>query len=175
MKKSSRNLLFTTIFFSMVAFSFAQLKIGYIQSERIRTEYEEFTEAESQLQMEYQKVQVEYEKMIMQLDSLNKDYEVKRLMALDKGESIKQQIIQMERGIQTYQAEKVGPQGELMKKSAQMEYEILGKVREAVRKVAINKGFDYIMDAQMGLLYVKPQYDMTDDVLHELRNLKSDK
>ena len=134
----------------MVTFSFAQLKIGYIQSERIRTEYEEFTGAESQLQMEYQKVQVEYEKMIMQLDSLNKDYEVKRLMALDKGESIKQQIIQMERAIQTYQAEKVGPQGELMKKSAQMEYEILGKVREAVRKVAIDKGFDYIMDSSMG-------------------------
>ena len=69
MKKSSRNLIFISIFFCMVTFSFAQLKIGYIQSERIRTEYEEFTEAESQLQMEYQKVQVEYEKMIMQLDN----------------------------------------------------------------------------------------------------------
>ena len=95
MKKSSKNLIFVSIFFCTVASTFAQLKIGYIQSERIRTEYEEFTEAESQLQMEYQKVQVEYEKMIMQLDSLNKDYEVKRLMALDKGESIKQQIMQM--------------------------------------------------------------------------------
>ena len=175
MKKSSSYLLFISIFLSMVATGFAQLKIGYIQSERIRTEYEEFTEAESQLQMEYQKVQVEYEKMILQLDSLSKDYEVKRLMALDKGESIKQQIMQMERAIQTYQAEKVGPQGELMKKSAQMEYEILGKVREAVKKVAIDDQFDYIMDASMGLLYVKPQYDVTDDVLHELRNLKTEK
>ena len=175
MKKPSRNLIVVSIFFCTVASTFAQLKIGYIQSERIRTEYEEFTEAESQLQMEYQKVQVEYEKMIMQLDSLNKDYEVKRLMALDKGESIKQQIMQMERAIQTYQAEKVGPQGELMKKSAQMEYEILGKVREAVRKVAIDKGFDYIMDSSMGWLYAKPNYDVTDDVLHELRNLKAEK
>ena len=155
MNKSSRNLIFVSIFFCTAASTFAQLKIGYIQSEGIRTEYEEFTEAESQLQMEYQKVQVEYEKMIMQLDSLNKDYEVKRLMALDKGESIKQQIMQMERAIQTYQAEKVGPQGELMKKSAQMEYEILGKVREAVRKVAIDKGFDYIMDSSMGLVIRK--------------------
>ena len=168
-------MIFVSIFFCTAASTFAQLKIGYIQSERIRTEYEEFTEAESQLQMEYQKVQVEYEKMIMQLDSLNKDYEVKRLMALDKGESIKQQIMQMERAIQTYQAEKVGPQGELMKKSAQMEYEILGKVREAVRKIAIDKGFDYIMDSSMGLLYAKPNYDVTDDDLHELRNLKAEK
>ena len=175
MKKSSKSLIFISIFFCTVASTVAQLKIGYIQSERIRTEYEEFTEAESQLQMEYQKVQVEYEKMIMHLDSLNKDYEVKRLMALDKGESIQQQITQMERAIQTYQAEKVGPQGELMKKSAQMEYEILGKVREAVRKVAIDKGFDYIMDSSMGLLYAKPNYDVTDDVLHELKNLKVEK
>ena len=175
MKESSRYILFITIFLGMVSSGLAQLKIGYIQSERIRTEYEEFTEAESQLQMEYQKVQVEYEGMLLQLDSLNKDYEVKRLMALDKGESIKQQMIQMERAIQVYQAEKVGPQGELMKKSAQMEYEILGKVREAVRKVAIDKGFDYIMDSSMGLLYAKPNYDVTDDVLHELRNLKAEK
>ena len=170
--QSYRYILFTSYFLSYAAIASAELKIGYIQSERIRTEYEEFTEAESQLQMDYQKVQNEYEQMILQLDSLNKDYEVKRLMALDKGESIKQQIMQMERTIQTFQAEKVGPQGELMKKSAQMEYEILGKVKEAVRKVAIDKGFDYIIDAQMGLLYVKPQYDMTDDVLHELRNIK---
>ena len=62
MKNCSRNLIFVSIFFCTAASSFAQLKIGYIQSERIRTEYEEFTEAESQLQMEYQKVQVEYEK-----------------------------------------------------------------------------------------------------------------
>ena len=175
MKGSLRNTLFILTFIGLTSVTSAQLKIGYILSERIRTEYEEFTEAESQLQMEYQKVQVEYEKMILQLDSLSKDYEVKRLMALDKGESIKQQIMQMERSIQTYQAEKVGPQGELMKKSAQMEYEILGKVREAVKKVAIDDQFDYIMDASMGLLYVKPQYDVTDDVLHELRNLKVEK
>ena len=171
MKRSSRNLIFISIFFCTVASTFAQLKIGYIQSERIRTEYQEFTEAESQLQMEYQKVQVEYEKMIMQLDSLNKDYEVKRLMALDKGESIKQQIMQMERAVQTYQAEKVGPQGELMRKQAQMEYDILGKVKKAVDKVAINGGYDYIIDASVGLLYYKPKYDLTDDVLHELRKL----
>tara|TARA_B100000700_G_C14750721_1_gene717424 strand:- start:154 stop:681 length:528 start_codon:yes stop_codon:yes gene_type:complete len=175
MNKHFRYIVFYTVFFCALSTSFAQLKIGYIQSERIRTEYEDFTDAESQLQMEYQKVQAEYEQMVLQLDSLSKDYEVKRLMALDKGESIKQQIMQMERSIQNFQAEKVGPQGELMKKSAQMEYEILGKVREAVRKVAIDKGFDYIIDAQMGLLYVKPQYDMTDDVLHELRNLKTEK
>ncbi len=175
MKGLSRIIIFFIAYLGMISTVSAQLKIGYILSERIRTEFEEFKEAESQLQLEYRKVQLEFDQMVLKMDSLKQDYEVKRLMALDKGESIKQELAQMERSIQNYQAEKVGPQGELMKKQAQMEYEILGKVKEAVDKVAIDGGFDYIIDASVGLLYFKPKYDMTDDVLHELRNLDSKK
>ena len=176
MKKYFNFFIFLYIFISAnsIASAQAQLKIGYVLSERIRTEFEEFKEAESQLQLEYGKVQMEFDKMVLKMDSLKQDYEVKRLMALDKGESIKQELIQMEQAIQRYQAEKVGPQGELMRKQAQMEYEILGKVKKAVDKVAIDGGYDYIIDASVGLLYFKPKYDMTDDVLHQLRNLKSD-
>ena len=168
-----------TIFFmlliGMTASLSAQLKIGYILSERIRGEYEEFKEAESQLQLEYLKVQFEFDQRVKKLDSLKQDYEVKRLMSLDKGESIRQEIEQTEKQIQTYQAEKVGPQGELMRKQAQMEYDILGKVKKAVDKVAIDGGYDYIIDASVGLLYYKPKYDLTDDVLHELRKLDTSK
>ena len=83
---------------SMILFltpTMAQLKIGYILSERIRTEFEDFKEAESQLQLEYRKVQTEFDKMVLKMDSLKQDYEVKRLMALDKGESIKQELVQI--------------------------------------------------------------------------------
>ena len=156
-----RNLIFFITFAGMVTATSAQLKIGYILSERIRTEFEEFKEAESQLQLEYRKVQFEFDQMVLKLDSLKQDYEVKRLMALDKGESIKQELEQMERSIQNYQAEKIGPQGELMRKQAQMEYEIFGKVKKAVDKVAIDGGFDYIIDASVGLLYFKSEYDRT--------------
>jgi Skp family chaperone for outer membrane proteins len=170
-----RQSLFILTFLGMASMASAQLKIGYILSERIRTEYEEFKEAESQLQLEYRKVQFEFDLMVQKMDSLKNDYDVKRLMALDKGESIRRELEQMEVAIQNFQAEKIGPQGELMRKQAQMEYEILGKVKKAVDKVAIDGGFDYIIDASVGLLYYKPKFDMTDDVLHELRNLSSDK
>ncbi|MFL3007493.1 MAG: OmpH family outer membrane protein [Candidatus Neomarinimicrobiota bacterium] len=130
MKRSYRYLIVLFYFILFLAPTKAQLKIGYVLSERIRTEFEDFKEAESQLQLEYRKVQTEFDKMVLKMDSLKQDYEVKRLMALDKGESIKQEIVQMEQSIQTYQAEKIGPQGELMRKQAQMEYEILGKVKK---------------------------------------------
>ena len=175
MKRSYRYLIILFYFILFLTPTTAQLKIGYILSERIRTEFEDFKEAESQLQLEYRKVQTEFDKMVLKMDSLKQDYEVKRLMALDKGESIKQELVQMEQSIQTYQAEKIGPQGELMRKQAQMEYEILGKVKKAVDKVAIDGGYDYIIDASVGLLYYKPKYDLTDDVLHELRKLETAK
>ncbi len=175
MRNNFYSKLIVITFFIFSSFVLGQLKIGYILSERIRTEYEEFQEAESQLQLEYRKVQTEFDQMVLKMDSLKQDYEVKRLMALDKGESIRREIEQMEQQIGAYQAEKIGPQGELMRKQAQLEYEILGKVKKAVDKVAIDGGYDYIIDASVGLLYFKPKFDMTDDVLHELRNLSSGK
>ena len=175
METSSRVLIILTVVLGLTGELSAQLKIGYILSERIRTEYDEFKEAESQLQLEYRKVQYTFDQMVIKMDSLKQEYEVKRLMALDKGASIKQEIEEMEKQAQNYQAEKIGPQGELMRKQAQMEYDILGKVKKAVDKVAINGGYDYIIDASVGLLYYKPKYDLTDDVLHELRKLDNSK
>ena len=174
MKQLLRPIFIIGIMLGLTASATAQLKIGYILSERIRSEFEEFKDAESQLQLEYRKVQFEFDQRVQKLDSLKQDYEVKRLMSLDRGESIKQEIDQTERQIQTYQAEKVGPQGELMRKQAQLEYDILGKVKKAVDKVAIDGAYDYIIDASVGLLYFKSKYDLTDDVLHELRKLESD-
>ena len=49
---------------------FSQSKIGFVQSDRIRSEFEEFKDAESQLQMEFRKVQFEYQTMLMSLDSM---------------------------------------------------------------------------------------------------------
>ena len=52
----SKNIIFcTTLFIIFTSKVFSQIKIGYVLSERIRTEYEEFKDAESQLQLELKK------------------------------------------------------------------------------------------------------------------------
>jgi len=148
----------------------AEIKIGYVQSDRIRAEYEEFRDAESQLQMEFGKVQLEYQRQLMALDSLKNAYETQRLMSSPEWRREKEQeITTMERNIQVFQAEQVGPQGVIYQKQAQMEYEILAKVKRAVDKVAAEKEYDYIMDGSVSLLFGNPAYDVTDDILFELR------
>ena len=70
-----RVIIFYILLIGMTASLSAQLKIGYILSERIRGEYEEFKEAESQLQLEYRKVQFEFDQRVKKLDSLKQKLE----------------------------------------------------------------------------------------------------
>ena len=147
-----------------------EIKIGFVQSDRIRAEYEEFSDAESQLQMEFRKVQMEYQIQLMELDSLKNAYETQRLMSSPEWKmEKKQEIATKERNLQVYQAEKVGPEGLLYQKQAQMEFEILSKVKRAVDKVAAEKEYDYIIDGSVSLLFGNPAFDVTDDILYELR------
>ena len=165
-----------TAFLLIPMFLIGQVKIGYIASERVRAEFEEFKEAESQLQLEFRKVQEEYQVMLVELDSLKQAYETQRLMSSPEWRKEKEvEISTKEQRLQQYQAQKVGPEGELYRKQSQMEYELLSKVKTAVDNVAISKGYDFIFDGSVSLLYGKPTYDLTDDVLFELRKAKGNK
>lgn len=150
-----------------------QVKIGFVQSDRIRAEYEEFKDAESQLQLEYQKVQFEYQTMLVRLDSIKKAFESQRLMSSPEWRRQKEEeIAAAERNLQSFQAGKVGPEGELYRRQAQLEFDILTKVKRAVDKVAAAQKIDFIIDGSVALLYGNPAHDMTDDVLFELRKYK---
>ncbi len=167
-------MVFLTALLMLPMFLFGQVKIGYIASDRVRAEFEEFQDAESQLQLEFRKVQEEYQVMLAELDSLKQAYETQRLMSSPEWRKEKEVAISTkEQRLQQYQAQKVGPEGELYRKQSQMEYELLSKVKTAVDNVAISKGYDFIFDGSVSLLYGKPTHDLTDDVLFELRKTKS--
>ena len=149
---------------------FAQNKIGFVQSDRIRAEYEEFKDAESQLQLEYRQVNIQYNSMIVELDSIKQSFETQRLMSSPEWRKEKEaEIASREATIQKFQVTMVGPAGELYRRQAQLEFDILSKVKRAVDKIAAAKKIDFIIDGSTSLLYGNPTYDLTDDVLLELR------
>ena len=157
----------------LISVSFAQQKIGVVFSEKIRLDFEEFKEVEQQLQLELQVIQNEYQTMATELDSMVKEYEQQSLMMSEELKKAKEQdIVDMNNSMQSYQQAKVGPNGELTRKQAQLEYELVQKFKAAVDAVAISKGYDIIMDGSQASLYTKPTHDLTDDVLYELRKSK---
>ena len=162
----------------MVAFSlqiissvlFAQNKIGFVQSDRIRAEYEEFKDAEAQLQLEYRQVNMRFNAMAVELDSIKQAFETQRLMSSPEWRKEKEaERATKESTLQRFQVTMVGPEGELYKRQAQLEFDILSKVKRAVDKIAAAKKIDFIIDGSTSLLYGNPTHDLTDDVLLELR------
>jgi len=148
----------------------AQNKIGFVQSDRIRAEYEEFKDAEAQLQLEYRQVNTQYNMMVVELDSIKQAFETQRLMSSPEWRKEKEtEIASREATIQKFQVTMVGPEGELYRRQAQLEFDILSKVKRAVDKVAATKSIDFILDGSTSLLYGNPTHDLTDDVLFELR------
>lgn len=79
--KPLNKLIIIQIVFLMPVAIMAQLQVGFVQSDRIRAEYEEFKEAESELQLEFRKVQFEFQTMAERLDSLKQAFETQRLMS----------------------------------------------------------------------------------------------
>ena len=149
---------------------FAQNKIGFVQSDRIRSEYEEFKDAEAQLQLEYRQVNMRYNSMFVELVSIKQSFETQRLMSSPEWRKEKEaEIVAREQTIQKFQVTMVGPEGELYRRQAQLEFDILSKVKRAVDKIAAAKKIDFIIDGSTSLLYGNPTYDLTDDVLLELR------
>ena len=151
-------------------FILSQNKFGFVQSDRIRAEYEEFKEAEGQLMLEYQQINAQFNNMVVQLDSIKKAFDSQRLMSSPDWRKEKEaEIVAREQTIQKFQVTMVGPEGELYRRQAQLEFDILSKVKRAVDKIAAAKKIDFIIDGSTSLLYGNPTYDLTDDVLLELR------
>ena len=155
----------------LVGVSFAQEKIGVVFTERIRLVFEGYSEAGKQLQLEGQIIQKEYQTMVTEYDSMMKDYEQQSLIWSPELKKAKEQdLIDTENSIRGYQQAKFGPDGTLTKRQQQLEFELGNQVKAAVDKVAISKGYDLIIDASMAVLYSNPTLNLTDDILHELRN-----
>ena len=70
---------------------------------------------------------------------------------------------------------KIKINGKLVKIQDNITLQILiKKFKVPVNKVAIDKGYDYILDS-VSLLYGKPTHNLTDDVLYELRKISEEK
>ena len=162
------------LFISAIVFSsllFADVKIGYIDSNEIMSKFEEVRQVQVDLEKEQRKLQSEMEGLIQQLDSLKQEYDRQRLLMSDaRRQEKEQELIKKEQKIQQFQMEKFGPEGEIYRKQNQLLKPVSSKIHEAIQEVAKRQGYDYILDAVGGaIVYALDSNNLTEDVMEELR------
>ncbi len=160
------------ILFIFPVLLFAEMKLGYIDSNRIMSEFENVRDIQVELEKEQRKLETEYNGMIIQLDSLKQVFERQRLLMSDSRRQEKEnELINMERNIQEFQMKKFGPEGEIFRKQSQLLAPILEEVDAAIKVVAAQRGYDYVFDAVSGaIVYALEAHDLTEQVLKELKN-----
>lgn len=152
----------------------AQMKIGYIRPQYIFSQYEPYKNAINQLG-EYEKqvggaIQEEYNKLQKDVQ----DAEKQAAMMTDeiraqKGEEFgrRQQEIQQKMD-DLYREDPQNP-GQLAKKRDELIQPVIEKINTVLMRVGEDEGYDYIFDAEQGLLYAKDEYDLSDRIIEELR------
>ena len=154
----------------LLSFCIAEIKIGYVDSNEIMSNFEEVRQVQVDLEKEQRRLESEFNILVGQLDSLQQEYERQRLlMSETRRQNKENEIINMKKSAEEFQLKKFGPEGEIYRKQNELLKPVLAKIDAAIQKVGSEQGYDFILDAMSGaLLYALDSHNLTEDVMDEL-------
>jgi len=155
--------------------SFAQLKIGYIDSNTIMDNLPDAQDARQKLDALIQDWQKELNDLQSQWQTKYDDYQKRKLIMTDQTRAdLEAELVKLEQQVTDYREKKFGTNGELFQKQDELMKPVQNKVFNAVQDVAQEEDLDFVFDKSGGdvmLLYAKEEYDITPNVMDKL-NLK---
>jgi outer membrane protein len=106
-----------------------------------------------------------------QLDKMYKDYDAEQVMLSDDLKKKREdQLFNKEKELRDLQRKRFGFEGDLFKKRQELVKPIQDKVYNAVQKIAVQRGYDFVLDKSEGItiIFADPKLDKSEDVLKEL-------
>jgi outer membrane protein len=146
------------------------LKLGYIDSIRIRQEYKGFADAQAKYDKEVEEWQRKAEELSRGVEELEKELESQRLLLSDEKRKEKEsKLRENQEEYQQYVNQIFGPAGKAEQRNIELTKPLLEKINTVLEKVANEGGYDYIFDAANGnIAFAKKEFDLTDIILEEL-------
>lgn len=171
MKKIFVLFLFSA--FALSSISFAQLKIGYIDSDTIMDNLPDVQDARQKLDALIQEWQTELSKLENEWKAKYDDYEKRKLIMTDQTRAeTEQELIKLEKEIADYREAKFGANGELFLKQDELMKPVQNKIFTTLEQIALEEDLDFVFDrsGDIMILYAKEEYDLTAQVLERLQN-----
>ena len=165
-------LSFALILCIFSGFSYAQLKIGYVDSNAIFDRLPDAQDARQKLDSFIRTWKGELAKKQSDLDAKKDDYERRKLIMTDQTKKeMEAEIKKMQQDIDSYRDQKFGTRGELFQKQDELMKPIQNKVFSVIKEVAQEEDLDLVFDrsSDVTLLYAKEKYDITPLVIDKLK------
>lgn len=152
----------------MLAFS---QKYAIIDTRYILDKIPEYKEAQKQLDDIAADWQKEIDQQQAALDKMYKDYEAEQVMLPDDLKRKREdQLVLKDKELRNLQRQRFGFEGDLFKKRQELIKPIQDKVYNAVQKLSVARGYDFVLDKSEGItiIFADPKLDKSEDVLKEL-------
>jgi len=149
--------------------TFAQTKVGYIDSKKILESMQEATDAKQRLDNIVTQWQSDLRTLQDSLKLMKDDYEKKKLILTDQlKQQMEKQITDVEAAITNFNVQKFGENGEYFQKQTEFMKPVQDRIFKAIETVAQDGNFDYVFDrsSDILLLYVNENYDLTAKVIN---------
>lgn len=150
---------------------FAQLKLGYVNSQQVLEKFKDALDVKKQLAELNTQWESEARNMQREIQKLQEELESQSLLLSDQRKQEKVQEIQtLGQKYQLFLQTKWGQQGEGVKKEVELLQPVYEKINTAIKKIGEAEGYQYIFDVVAGnILYASDdQPDLTEKLLAEL-------
>lgn len=149
---------------------FKEVKIAYVDMDKILREYQGASEVLSQLQKDIDKWEKEADSLKNLLNKLKEELEIKKLMLTEEGLKVEMEKINtMSERYNNFLYEIWGKGGRLERRQNELLTPVIRRINEVIQMIAESEGFTIVFDASATkVLYAEPGLDITHLVLTEL-------
>jgi outer membrane protein len=146
-------------------------KYAIIDTRYILDKIPDYKEAQKQLDEVAAGWQKDIDGKQSELDNMYKSYEAEQVMLSDELKKKREdQLFNKEKDLRDLQRKRFGFEGDLFKKRQELIKPIQDKVYNAVQRLAVTRGYDFVLDKSEGItiIFADPKLDKSEDVLKEL-------
>jgi outer membrane protein len=156
----------------------AELKIGYIDSQALMEQLPEFREAQQSLMQLKQDYENQAQDRDLKLRKMQEDFKRQELLLSEARKAEMQaEFEEKVQQLQLFTQEKLGPEGELMRKNIELMEPIFNRINDAIKLLAEELGYDYVLDSaaqSASLVYANEKYDLTETLIEAMEKQKED-
>ena len=147
------------------------VKIGYIDTEYILENLQEYKQVSTRLEEKAKDWKKEIEDRARKIEQKKEALNSERiLLTSEMIEEIEEEISFDEEELNEYQQKRFGPRGDLIIQKQQLIQPIQDQIFNAIKELAKSKNYDFIFDksADIVMLYSDRRYDISDQILRTI-------
>ncbi len=154
--------------FGLLGFS---QKYAIIDTRYILDRMPEYKQAQTQLDNIAADWQKDIDDRQAELDRMYKQFEAEEVMLTeDLRKKREDQLFVKEKELRDLQRKRFGFEGDLFKKRQELIKPIQDKVYNAVQRMSVQRGYDFVLDKSEGItiIFADPKLDKSEDILKDL-------